>query len=407
MSEETSPELSRGKRLLFRLAALAIATAIALALVEVGLRIVGYSSPQFYEADETLGYRLIPGMTGRYTREGESRVEINSDGFRDVEHTIEKPADTFRIAVIGDSYVEALQVGRDEMFTNFIPGPASNCPEVGGKKIEVLNFGVSGYSTTQELLMLRSKVWKYSPDLVILLVTTNNDVTDNARVFKQSPIPYFVVRNGDLSLDDSFQTDLVFVRRNSTFNRFGTWLMNHLRFTQAFSDAYRSVKYRWNEAGPSGNETSDAPVAPTTVADVGIDNQIYREPADDNWRSAWDVTERLIAEMARETRERHARFVVVLASNGIQVVPNRELREQFETRIGVKDLTYPNTRLTRYCSANGIAALDLVPDLAAYAETTGTYLHGFGADIGNGHWNQAGHKAAGEIIGRRLCELLK
>ena len=37
-------------------------------------------------------------------------------------------------------------------------------------------MGVSGYGTTQELVTLREKVWRYSPDMVLLAVTTNNDV---------------------------------------------------------------------------------------------------------------------------------------------------------------------------------------------------------------------------------------
>src|SRR5438309_1056803 len=123
MHETETSEIPRGRRRLLKLLTLVIGIGFALVLLEVGLRVVGYSSPEFYEADETLGYRLIPGMSGWYTREGRSWVTINSDGFRDVEHTIEKPADVYRIAVIGDSYVEGLQVNREEMFTNYF-GPA-------------------------------------------------------------------------------------------------------------------------------------------------------------------------------------------------------------------------------------------------------------------------------------------
>ena len=38
----------------------------------------------------------------------------------------------------------------------------------------------------QEFLTLREKVWKYSPDLVMLAVTTNNDITDNSRALKKT-----------------------------------------------------------------------------------------------------------------------------------------------------------------------------------------------------------------------------
>jgi hypothetical protein len=44
--------------------------------------------------------------------------------------------------------------------------------------------------------------------------------------------------------------------------------------------------------------------------------------------------------------------------------------------------------------------------MSVYAEKNKVYLHGFGADIGNGHWNQTGHKVAGEAIARHLCDLI-
>jgi len=54
------------------------------------------------------------------------------------------------------------------------------CNAFAGKQIEVLNFGVSGYGTAQELLSLRQDVWDYQPDMVLLAVTTGNDISDNS-----------------------------------------------------------------------------------------------------------------------------------------------------------------------------------------------------------------------------------
>ena len=53
---------------------------------EIGLRIVGFSYPQFYEIDSSLGYSLRPNIEGWYRKEGVSYVRINSDGLRDREH---------------------------------------------------------------------------------------------------------------------------------------------------------------------------------------------------------------------------------------------------------------------------------------------------------------------------------
>ena len=76
----------------------------------------------------------------------------------------------------------------------------------GKSKVAVLNFGVSGFSTARELILLQKRVWQYSPDVIVLLVTTSNDVKDNSRTLNQysgQPLPYFVYRDGKLILDDS------------------------------------------------------------------------------------------------------------------------------------------------------------------------------------------------------------
>jgi hypothetical protein len=47
--------------------------------------------------------------------------------------------------------------------------------------------------------------------------------------------------------------------------------------------------------------------------------------------------------------------------------------------------------------------LNLAPALQAYADEHKVFLHGFGAERGNGHWNALGHAQAGELIAESLC----
>src|SRR5215217_1173870 len=94
---------SRKKRFFVKLAALFISLVVALTLTEICLRIINYSFPTFYSPDEHRGYVLTPRIEGWYRKEGESYVKINSDGLRDTEHPKQKPANTLRIAIIGDS----------------------------------------------------------------------------------------------------------------------------------------------------------------------------------------------------------------------------------------------------------------------------------------------------------------
>ena len=405
--QSTTPPPGRRRRILLGLITMVIGVLIGLVIVEVGLRIVGYSYPEFYMADDVRGYVLIPQMTGWYQKEGRSFVTINSDGFRDVEHTIDKPAGTFRIAVIGDSYVEALQVSQDEMFTNYVRSQVMGCSAFGGKQVEMLSFGVSGYSTAQELLTLREKVLKYSPDVVMLVMTTNNDITDNSRFFKQTPIPYFVLKDGSLSLDDSFRHEKAFMIRNSGPSHLGIWLKNHLRIVQAIGRAQVALKYRYQNWKNQTNTPAAAPAAideAAPTAEVGIDSQVYREPSDENWKNAWSVTEGLIALMKAETEVRGAKFAVVTASNGVQVLPTVDYRTAFAKLLGVPDLYYPDRRIADFCKTNSIPVITLAPELGDYAAQHNIFLHGFDDNIGYGHWNTAGHKIAGETIGKHLCE---
>ena len=79
--------------------------------------------------------------------------------------------------------------------------------------VEVLNFGVSGYGTAQSYLLLRQHVQSYGPDLVVLAFYNGNDVADNSIVLStetQKSRPFYLIRDGRLVLDASFQETAAF-----------------------------------------------------------------------------------------------------------------------------------------------------------------------------------------------------
>jgi hypothetical protein len=108
--------------------------------------------------------------------------------------------------------------------------------------------------------------------------------------------------------------------------------------------------------------------------------------------------------MQKEVNEHHARFFVVTLSNGIQVAPSAQVRADFMKRLGVKDLYYPDNRIKALGERDGFEVLNLAPSLLSYAEQNGIYLHGFGSDLGSGHWNEKGHAIAAELLSRSFCE---
>ncbi|MCA1629134.1 MAG: SGNH/GDSL hydrolase family protein [Acidobacteria bacterium] len=424
-SQSVGQHWGRRKRRAIKLSLILVSLLAGLLVAEIALRVVGYTFPTFYTTDDSRGYRLQPGMRGWYRKEGESYVQINSDGLRDREHSRRKPPDTFRVALLGDSYAEALQVPADAAFWRVLEANLRACPAVGGREVEVINFGVSGYGTAQELLTLRGKVWDYAPDLVMLAVTTNNDITDNSRALKRTDeVPYFVFRDGRLALDDSFRDSRAFQLRSSPLSRLGAWIRDSSRVAQALHQTQYAIKNylalrRARKAATAGapqivtnvkaNAAADRDAATDRVArwdEIGLDNLIYREPLDDTWQDAWRVTEALVVEMRDEVSARGARFVVVTLSNGIQVHPEPAAREAFMRRAGATDLFYPDKRIESLGARGGFTVLTLAPELQLYAERNHVFLHGFGEELGNGHWNVEGHRVAGEVLTRRLCESL-
>jgi hypothetical protein len=108
--------------------------------------------------------------------------------------------------------------------------------------------------------------------------------------------------------------------------------------------------------------------------------------------------------MRDEVAARGAKFVVVTLSNGPQVLPDPAVRERFRNRFGITDLFYPDNRIKAVGARAGIPVITLAPDMQVFAQQNNVFLHGFGENIGNGHWNVAGNRVAGELIAKKLCE---
>lgn len=382
------------KRIALKLLTLILSVIVAILIVEVVLRIAGYSYPILTTTDATLGVVLRPGAEGWYRQEGEAYIHINRDGLRDREHLKTKPPNVIRIAVLGDSYAEALQVPMEQTFWAVMEQRLEGCKAFAGRRVEVINFGVSGYGTAQELISLRQKVWAYQPDVVLLAVTTGNDISDNSRALKGEDIPYFVIRNGELALDESFRESAFFRYHDSLPYRLLRRAADYSRVLQGVYQArYAFQIYRGGNA-----------VSVPGQAELGQSPLVYREPKDAVWEDAWGVTEKLILRMRDEVRSKSAKFLVVTLSNGIQVNPDSAAREKFMKSFEIEDLFYPDHRIKALGEREDFPVLNLAPLLQSYAEKNQVYLHGFGQNIGNGHWNAIGHRVAGEIIAQKICD---
>lgn len=375
---------------------------VGIVMLEIGLRIAGISYPSFYTIDEHSCTALRPGAEGWYRKEGGSYVIINSDGLRDKEHSKEKPLNTLRIAVLGDSYAAAYEVPLENTFWSVMEQDIKNCDVLAGQEIEIINFGVAGYGTAQELMTLRYRVWDYNPDIVVLSFVTRNDIRNNSRELGQDPLrPYFVYQNGELVLDSSCVESASYRARQTWYAQLGYRIVNSSRVLQLLNEAKNFLTRYRIETNRADHDSVGL------TQELGLDDMVYLEPNDPVWAEAWRVTEVLIMLMRDEVIERGAKFFVVTLSNPIQVYPYRSKRDMFMESLGIHDLFYPDSRIKELGELEGYLVLNLVQPFQTYAEEHKAFLHGFdNTTMGEGHWNIEGHSLAGQIIAQEICQNL-
>lgn len=383
MTSSNEPERAR-PTLLQRLGLGSVSLVTSLALAELAVRVLGLTDPAFREPDGTLGWRPVAGAHGRWRREGDADVFITQHGFRGVAVAPGEPAaGTLRVALVGDSYVEARQVALEATIGARLRGELEAC--VGGP-VEVLAFGVSGYGTAQEYLLYRERIAAYHPDLVVLAFLSGNDVSDNHPALQggASGRPFFSVGPDDtLVLDASFRVSEAFRARAEE-----SWLTSIVRSSRLV----RAL----DALGGHGNGA--------VRGEVGLSDEVYAPPATDVWRDAWDRTEALLRHYARDVRADGAGFAVVTLSNASQVDPDPEVRERFRRDVHAESLDYPDARIAAAGARDGYRVLALAPALRAYAEVHHTQLHGFAnTAMGTGHWNETGHAQASSQLARWLC----
>jgi hypothetical protein len=378
----------------------AAGTLVGLLLAEAGLRLTDFSYVSFGGPDPVLGWVGYPGRKGRYTQEGKAAVEINRYGFRDREWEVDKPAGCYRVAVLGDSFTAANHVAAEQRYTSVLQERLRDCDALKGRRPEVLNFGVSGWGTAQELLCLRNRVWQFTPDSVVLAFFAGNDLQDNSQELDHAgkPRPYFKLHNGTLVLDESF-------RDQPGFRRDRTWWMQlvraaafYLRTAQVLARALDALKQTGQPPGEEGR-----PRGTDMVVEPGLEANVYFEPHTSAWEETWRVTEALLVETAVEVRRHGSPFTLMLVTIPSQVQPGAAAKAQ---AAGIEDLFYPNRRLVELGRRQGFPVLSLAEPMLARADSDGSQFHGFSARA-TGHWNALGHRAAGELLADELCGQLK
>jgi lysophospholipase L1-like esterase len=307
LGEETVP--SRRRKFLSKATYVLIELLLCICLAELALRFLPlgkYRSAPFRQYDPEVGLSLIPNkhlMHSRGCFQGE--VSINRWGMRDRDRTLEKPAGELRIAMIGDSYVEAVQVKPDEVVNIRME---KLLRDLGYDNIEVMSFGVEGIGTTQELLLYKEKVRQFHPDLVLLMFS-DNDVFNNSSTLQPKVYgihdwysPYF-----DLAPDGGLVFKPVEPRH---LNKLRSYLEAHSVLLYYLERIWYSVEiplYKWD----------GLPLYYGTYAD---------DPLDDEWRQAWQVTGKVLGIMRDTVAADGAKFIALAWPFNCDIDQNCEQR---------------------------------------------------------------------------------
>ena len=122
--------------------------------------------------------RIRPNSEFRHTSvDGSWTFVTNAQGFRnDRDFSYEKPAGTIRVMSLGDSHTQGYEVRQDRTFSAVIERYLTE----QGVDAEVLNTGVSGFSTAEEVAFFENEGVRYHPDFVVVGFYAN-DFEDNLK----------------------------------------------------------------------------------------------------------------------------------------------------------------------------------------------------------------------------------
>jgi len=344
---------------------------LCLALLELTLR-------AFYPQSLGISYQtrdglriLRPNYSGYYRGvETLQTFSTNSEGMRDREHTVHKPEGILRIMVLGDSFVEALQVGFEHSFPRLLE---ERLGQLLHRDVEVLNAGVSGWGTDDELTYLERYGQRFRPELVLIAMTLTNDVNDNLAE------RYHSMEGNALHAKPAHQIPWM---------EYKLWQLRS--YLAAHSHFYQLVRLAWHARGMKiqGEELMDQ------VAD-----QIRKEPSA-RIIEGWKLTSGLLRQIQSASGQIGARMAVFLIPLSIQL-DRSKYADFLKTHHLSEDsivLGKPQTLMKEFGCDQNMEVIDLLPGFLAWQQENGRPLF----LKKDGHWNEEGHRVAAEIVSRAI-----
>jgi len=313
---------------------------------EIALRLVYH--PEFLGSviryDPLLGWSLQPNsslVSVDSQRDFRYRIDVNSLGLRDREHAPAPKRDVHRVLILGDSFVFGVGLDNGERFSDVLD---RSLPE----DVEVINAGVPGWGTDQEMLFYESSLRRLKPDVVVLTFLGQNDVVNNGLrgpLIEVGTKPRFVCEGDSLRLELptppaalSFSQRakrelrksrlLLFIKRRFEMRDYQQHAVEDPRFVTHGYEANRHLSH-WSVYDVRGGEAIEG---------------------------AWCVTERVLERLARDCAEDSALLVVFVFPAKVEV--DDPWRDEMMLRTGVDaanmDFALPYRRLEAFCAVRGI-----------------------------------------------------
>ena len=341
--------------------------------VAAGELLIRYAAPQpiyrfppgLYVEDAVLKYRLAPDFLGPATTgEYHTQIRTNSHGLReDKEYSMPKPPGTFRILAVGDSFTMGVGVELAQTWVKVLERSLAG----GGSpvKYEVINAGVPGYDTSQEVAYVSNDGSNLDPDLVLLGFFVGNDVNDNYRKPDEVVIRGYLMegepRGGILSADAR-----IFLQRNFHLYHFlyGYWHGLLHPETEGYMKAKR-------------------------------DFFLSIFAAQDNAQTAamWEATWQQLRQLKRLVQERGWTVAVVIMPDHLQVDARAwQQIEELQSPGRSYRVDAPDQKMIQRCAELGLPALDLLPVFQGADRSSEMY---FKVD---GHWTAQGNALAAAAI---------
>ncbi len=334
---------------------------------------------QFNLPHPVLGWVRKPGSNHIHQRfAANSQVTYNSQGWRDVEHQVKKPKGTFRILVIGDSFMEAKEVQLEQSFARQLDYQA----KAAGYDVEVISMGVGGYGTLQEYLVFEEFGKQYAPDLV-LLAFFMNDLGNNSSELSSSrarpqldpnhpdqwkiiPVDYQRLKRKILTSDTRHQ-----LKNSDWIHKLALVKLvnNVIQTRQRIKNSLSSTN--WIAA----SQCTELPV----------------------YTRAWHTTERILTRFKTVVEAAGSQLVVFTVPAIVEVAPDDMQKALSYTEQPEKyclEEAPSNRRLGQILKPLGVDLIDLLPDFRKANREQGISLY----PIDDGHWNASGHALAAKRV---------